>query len=730
MREKASRFILRTRYFWLLAAVVSCIFSVMTISRVHVNYDLTSYLRSDTDTMRGLALMNGEFESTTSLSVVLIDASPDTAQEKASAYSSLEGVLRAVHDPDTDVRTESGHTYRRISILMSSGGSEKILDEVEDDLQGENAWISGGPKESRVLRESIEKEIPPVMAVSCLIVLVVMLVMTRSWFEPVIFFLVIAVSILLNMGTNWVFPSISFITFAVASILQLALALDYSIMLMKAFDRMRASGLAPKDAMQKALTNAFMPISSSAFTTVAGMLSLIFMSFTIGFDIGMVLAKGILFSMLTVFLFMPGVMLLSVPLIDKTTHRQLRFSGRIIHRIGTAMHGIVPVCLIVMIVLSIVFQSRTVYTYSARDTDFAAQETNRLFGQSNQVVVLFPKDTSDEGLERQWNMIADMESITLDGHPVIQQTLSMVTTGSAAYSYYDAASTAALLGREEREVQTIFSLLGIKTPIRGDALISQLSTSLQRISFLVPGDALSQLQKAQDLLDQADAAFNGPNYSRAMLVLDLAPGTPEAHDAVRQIKAVLQRYYGDDSALSGVPVALDDIATSFKGDMLRVNLITIGLILLIILISFRSVLIPVLLVCVIQGAIWINMCLSNVLDHSVFFMCYLICVALQMGATVDYGILLTNHYRTLRMHADKKESAREAIWLSLPTILTSGAALTEAGFTVGIISSVFYISSIGTMLARGAIISVVLILFLLPQLLQWLDRWIVPARRA
>ena len=728
MRKKAAQFILRTRYFWLLAAVVSCVFSVMTISRVHVNYDLTSYLRSDTDTMRGLALMNGEFESTTSLSVVLIDAAPETALEKASAYSSLEGVLRAVHDPDKDVRNEDGHTYRQISIMMSAGGSGKVLDIVEEDLKGENVWISGGPKESRVLRESIEKEMPPVMAVSCLIVLVVMLVMTRSWFEPVIFFLVIAVSILLNMGTNWIFPSISFITFAVASILQLALALDYSIMLMNAFDRMRASGLAPREAMQQALTNAFMPISSSAFTTVAGMLSLIFMSFTIGFDIGMVLAKGIVLSMLTVFLFMPGVMLLAVPVIDKTTHRQLRFSGRIIHRIGTAMHGIVPVCLVIMIILSIVFQSRTVYTYSARDTDFAAQETNRLFGQSNQVVLLFPKDSSDEGLERQWNMIADMESITLDGRPVVQQTLSMVTTGSAAYSYYDAASAAALLGREEREVQTIFSLLGIKTPIRGDALIAQLATSLQRISFLVPGDALKQLQEAQDLLDQADAAFNGPNYSRAMLVLDLAPGTPEAHDAVQQIKSVLRRHYGDDSALSGVPVALDDIATSFKGDMLRVNLITIGLILLIILISFRSAVIPVLLVCVIQGAIWINMCLSNVLDHSVFFMCYLICVALQMGATVDYGILLTNHYRTLREHADKKESAREAIRLSLPTILTSGAALTDAGFTVGIISSVFYISSIGTMLGRGAIISVTLILFLLPQLLQWLDRWVVPRK--
>ena len=198
---------------------------------------------------------------------------------------------------------------------------------------------------------------------------------------------------------------------------------------------------------------------------------------------------------------------------------------------------------------------------------------------------------------------------------------------------------------------------------------------------------------------------------------------------VNQLKDILYEYHGDSGALAGSMIATDDIATSFSGDMLRVTAITIVLVFIIILFSFRSAIIPALLVCVIQGAIFLNMALSGLLDGSVFFMCYLICVALQMGATIDYGILLTSHYRACRQTLPPREAIAQAMQMSLQTILTSGLALIVAGSAVGRISSVFYISSIGTMLARGACISVLLILFLLPQLLMWLDRLMIPRNK-
>ena len=717
---------MRFRAVWLILLLIASAASALTMGRTRVNYDLTAYLNKDTDTKRGLDLMNGEFEQTSFMSVVLIDADADAAADYAGRIGALEGVLTAAHDPEAGVTRRDGHLYRLIRVTLNADREEEALEAVDGMLAETPHLISGAAQDSRDLQESIMREMPLVMAVSCAIVFGILLAMTRSWMEPVIFFLVIAVSILINMGTNWIFPSISFITFAVTAILQLALAMDYSIMLMNAFDRLRRQGMDARQAMAQALSGAFMPIASSALTTVAGMLALVFMRFTIGFDIGIVLAKGILISMLTVFLFMPGLLTLFAPLLDRTAHKPLPLKGGWMESASSALHGLLPLALILAVILGAGLQSKNVYTYTIRDMGAGAQQVTELFGQSNQIVALFPRDDSDEGVARQRQLAERLQSLTADGAPVVKDVMSMVTTGNAAVTVYqDAAEVAALLGRDEGSVNALARMLGIQFPIRGDALVKQLSDSLGRIAFLVPGDVTEQLKGAQELLQTAENAFNGPHYSRMLLDMELAYSDPHVHEVITGIKAILRELYGEDTAMAGMLLAIDDIATSFSTDMRRVTFITIGLVFLIVLISFKSLVIPVLLVCVIQGAIWINMAFSNWYDGSIFFMCYLICVALQMGATIDYGILLTSHYRELRRDHNKKASAAEAIRLSLPTVLTSGMALIVAGFSVGIVSSVFYISSIGTMLGRGAVVSVALVLFLLPRLLQLLDRWVI-----
>ena len=723
MKQKLCAFVVRRRTLLMALFFILSVLAGLTMGRVRVNYDLTSYLSEDTDTKKALTLMNGEFEETSSLSIVLVDADAETAAADAAWIAALDGVMTSVHDEAEGVREEAGHTYRLISVVMTEESAESVLDAVNGRLESREHLISGGAQDSRSLRESIAREIPIVMLVSCLIVLAVLLAMTRSWLEPLLFFLVIAVSVLLNMGTNWIFPSISFITFAVTAILQLALAMDYSIMLINAFDRLRAS-MDTRAAMRQALADSMMPIASSALTTVAGMLSLVFMSFRIGFDIGVVLAKGILLSMLTVFLFMPGLLTLCAPLLDKTAHKPLPISGRALSRVSHGFHGLLPVLLIALIAAGAALQGQSTYTYTVRDMSEEAREVSELFGQNNQIVLLFPKDESDEGIARQRDLIARVSAIEADGAPVVKEALSMVTTGEMALRQYEAADIAGLLGVTPEAAQTYLSLLGIETPIRGDALIARLDGAAQRLPFL-PQTIRDQLAEAQSLLAQAQAAFNGQHYSRAILTLDLPMNSPYAHDVVKQIKAALHDVYGEDVGMAGMLAAMDDIATSFTADMMRVSFITIGLVFLIVALSFRSAVVPLLLVCVIQGAIWINMSASNLIDGSIFFMCYLICMALQMGATIDYGILLTSHYRTLRQTMDKRDAAAQAIQLSLQTILTSGLALIVAGFSVGIVSTVFYISSIGTMLGRGAVVSVLLVLFLLPKLLQWLDRWVV-----
>lgn len=722
MRQKVAALIVRLRIPLMILMLILAVLCGTTIRSVKVNYDLISYLDDDTAAMRGLAIMNSEFSGVSGMSVALKNGTEEDAQQTASWIAALDGVMLANHDAETGVKEHDGGTYRLIRVIANADNSDAVYDAIEAQLADTPHLISGGPKDNRLLQQNIGREMPIVMLVSCIIVLAVLLAMSRSWLEPFIFFLIIAVSILLNMGTNWIFPSISFVTFAVAAILQLALAMDYSIMLINAFERLRAQGLAPREAMTQALADSFMPIASSSLTSVAGMLALVFMSFTIGFDIGIVLAKGIVLSMLTVFLLMPGVLVACSPLLDKTAHKPPHISGKLITR---GARGVVPILLIALIVAGTILQFGNTYTYTVRDMDADSQLVSELFGQNNQIVLLFPTDTTDEGYQRQRDMLAEMQAIAFDGAPIVNSVQAMVTTGAQALEYYDVPKAAQLLGYSEQQVQMVFNQLGVTDNIRADALIERLIPLAKRFSMLVPKAAMEQLNQAETLLNTANSTFNGAHYARALLSLNLAISSSYAHDAVQQIETILYKYYGEDGALSGMLVAMDDIATSFTGDMTRVSLITIGLVFLIVMISFRSLVIPAMLVCLIQGAVYINMAFSGLVDGSVFFMCYLICVALQMGATIDYGILLTSHYRRCRNTLPPREAVAQAMQMSLQTILTSGLALITAGFAVGKISTVFYISSIGTMLARGAVVSVLLILFLLPQLLIWLDRWMI-----
>lgn len=722
MRQKVAALIVRLRIPLMILMLILAVLCGTTIRSVKVNYDLISYLDDDTAAMRGLAIMNSEFSGVSGISVALKNGTEEDAQQTASWIAALDGVMLANHDAESGVKEHDGGTYRLIRVIANADNSDAVYDAIEAQLADTPHLISGGPKDNRLLQQNIGREMPIVMLISCIIVLAVLLAMSRSWLEPFIFFLIIAVSILLNMGTNWIFPSISFVTFAVAAILQLALAMDYSIMLINAFERLRAQGLAPREAMTQALADSFMPIASSALTTVAGMLALVFMSFTIGFDIGVVLAKGIVLSMLTVFLLMPGVLVACSPLLDKTAHKPLHISGKLITH---GARGVVPVLLIVLIVAGTILQFGNTYTYTVRDMDADSQLVSELFGQNNQIVLLFPTDTTDEGYQRQRDMLTEMQAIAFDSKPIVNSVQAMVTTGAQALEYYDVPKAAQLLGYSEQQVQMVFNQLGVTDNIRADALIERLIPLAKRFSMLVPKAAMEQLNQAETLLNTANSTFNGAHYARALLSLNLAISSPYAHDALQQIETILYKYYGEDGALSGMLVAMDDIAISFTGDMTRVSLITIGLVFLIVMISFRSLIIPAMLVCLIQGAVYINMAFSGLVDGSVFFMCYLICVALQMGATIDYGILLTSHYRRCRSALPPREAVAQAMQMSLQTILTSGLALITAGFAVGKISTVFYISSIGTMLARGAVVSVLLILFLLPQLLIWLDRWMI-----
>ena len=292
----------------------------------------------------------------------------------------------------------------------------------------------------------------------------------------------------------------------------------------------------------------------------------------------------------------------------------------------------------------------------------------------------------------------------------------MVTTGAEALKYYTPQDVAELTGMNSLLVSLFFRAQGFGDSVRADRLL-QAAENLQ-----AGGETVAPLKAA---LDQANAAFHGPHYDRMLLELAVPVSDPGLIPLIDRILAAVKETYGNDFYMTGIPMSTYDIGNAFRGDLLKVNLITFLAILLIVALSFRSIRLPLLLVFVIEGAIWITMGVSAAARQPVFFISYLICVSIQMGATIDYGILLSDQYLSLR-----KESlpVSDALALSmkrtLPTILTSGVILITAGFIIGQKCSVFYIADIGALLARGALVSVLLVLILLPALLSLCDRWI------
>ena len=723
MKQKLAAGIVRLRLPLLIGLLVCAVLCVFTVGKTKINYDLNRYLSEDTMTKRAMRVMEEEFGSSEQLRIMFCDLDETQLQNCISALNARPEILLATHDPEQDVRQAEGKTWQLVQLTLNECDAAALVPELRAMFPELGDYCVGGTAASQLdVQKLVAEEIPRVMLISVASVLLMLLLTSHAWLEPLVILVILAVSILINMGTNFLFADVSFVTFAVCAILQLALSIDYAIMLLHCYNDLLDEGMDAARAMTEALTQCMMRICSSAMTTVAGLLSLLFMSFTIGFDIGMVLSKGILISMLCVFLGMPGLVLLLEKPLRKTKHRPLRLGSRA--WAGLLVRGRIPIAalLIAAVLFGLWLNSQNRFGFTEVGTLKQSQtaQINRVFGESNPLVLLVPGGDSDEDYQRQRELTDRLQTLTLsDGQPMIREISAMVTTGAEALQYYTAEEAAELSGASLSEVQTFFRLNGFEEKVRADRLIQAASRTL----LLLGNQQIAELSKA---LRTARAAFHGPHYARIILEPAFANDDEGFHDAMDEILAAAESVYGKEYYVTGYPMSVYDISDAFRGDLLRVNLITLLAILLIVTLSFRSLRLPLLLVFVIEGAIWITMGFSRLIGEPIFFISYLICLSIQMGATIDYGILLSDQYRSQRRTGlDPRAAMTEAIRRALPTILTSGVILITAGFLVGKMCSVYYISSIGLLVSRGALVSALLVLSLLPALLLLCDRWVV-----
>ena len=727
---KLARFIVDKRKAFYLVFLAACLFCAASISKVEVNNDITSYLPPETETRRGLSLMEEEFTTLGSARVMAANITYEQAARLAEALEEVEGVAGVVFDGTED-------HYQNASALFDvsfeeendTEGTSAALAEVEALLEPYDSYIvSGDGMSSDVLAQ----EMSVILLIAAVVIVAVLLFTSKSYLEVLVFLIVFVVSALLNMGTNFIFGSISFITNSIAVVLQLALAIDYAIIFCHRYMEEREL-LDAREADISSLSKAIVEISSSSLTTISGLVALMLMQFRIGFDMGIVLSKGIVCSMLTVFLLMPGLLMLFNRGIEATRHKnfvpQITVWGRVVMK----LRFVLPVLFVAVTAACVVFSNRCDYVFSTNSTNsgnkpayrVALDKINDTFGYSNTIAVLVPRgDYRSEGaLLRRVEALEPITSAT--GLANIE-----VEEGRFLTDELTPRQFSELAGVDIELARLLYQAYGLSVEEYGAIfqdpddyaapLLEVFSFLLEQKDKGVVSLTAEQEETVEDLREQLDTGLSqlrGEHWSRLVFTADLPEESPETYALLDQIRAVAAEYYGAQVLLVGNSTNARDLSESFTGDNLKISVLTVLFVMAILLFTFQSAGLPVLLVLTIQGSIWINFSYPYLTDTNLFFMSYLIVSAIQMGATIDYAIVITNRYMDLKQDMDKKAAAVEALNQAFPTIFTSGSIMTVAGFLIGKLSTDTIISSIGDTLGRGTLTSIILVMTVLPQLL-------------
>lgn len=631
---------------------------------------MVDYLPDNAQSTEALEVMVEEFDGAVpNTQVMIYDVSIQEALEYKEKLAAIDGVkdvlwLDDVMDLKTPIEMadpelvdsyfKDGHAL--FSFVVEDGEEVRITDEIYELIGEENA-LAGDALDTATQQKMAFTETMYAAGLLIPIIIIILVLSTTSWMEPLFFLTAIGVSVLINLGTNIFIGEISFVTQSVAPILQLAVSLDYAIFLLHSFADYREEGYEPKEAMQFAIKRSFTTISASAATTFFGFIALSFMNFEIGSDLGFNLVKGILFSFISVIVFLPAFTIMFYKWIDKTKHRP--FLPKL-NRIGRGVLKIrVPVLLLVflMIVPAFLAQSQANFIYGIGELPEhtrAGQDIAKIeevYGKNTQMVLLVPRE--DIGKEE------------LLAHDLLQKD----------------------------EVKSIASYV----------------TS---VSSAVPPEYLD---------DGITSQFYSDHYSRYILNTTTDKEGEEAFRFVEEVARTVENYYGDFYML-GESVTLYDMKTVIEKDNILVNTITVGSIAFAIVLAFKSLSFPVVLLLTIQASVWINLAIPYFTDSSLVYIGYLIVSTVQLAATIDYAILLTDDYVRKRKVMPKMEAVKQALNDKFFSIFVSASILSSVGFILWMTSTNPIVSSIGLLLGRGALLAFLLVIIFLPALLVLFDK--------
>lgn len=714
--------------------VLAIIYSVLCINKVQVNQDITSYLPADSETRQGLSIMDEQFMTYGSAKVMLANVTFNQADSLVDSLENVDGVKEVAFDDSSD---HFKGTNALFDITFSGTSDEQVskdaLNSVKDILADYDVYVSTEVGSEESSAESLAKDMNIILVLAVVVIVAVLLLSTKAYLQIPVLLITFGVAAILNMGTNYWFGTISSITNSIAVVLQLALAIDYAIILCDRFMEEHET-LDAEEAVKVALSKAIPEISSSSLTTISGMVAMMFMQFRLGYDMGIILVKAIILSLISVFFLMPGVLLIFAKGIDKTHHKCYVPKITIVGKFANKTKYIIPPLFIICLVFAFMKSNNCQYIYdtssivSAKKSESKiAQETiEETFGASNQLVVMVPKGDYEsehkvvkklQNLDYVTSALA-LSNVSINDEYVLTDKLSprqfselvgidreVVEVLYMAYAYNQEQYGPVVTGIDDYDVPIIDMFLFLYDQYKEGYVT--LDSNLDE-----------KLITLYDTLHDAQLQLQGSDYSRLVLNISLPVEGQETYDALEEIRGIAAQYYSKDSViLVGNSTSDHDLESSFASDNIIISVLTALFVMIILFFTFQSAGLPVLLVLTIQGSIWINFAVPSIEGQTVFFIAYLIVSAIQMGATIDYAIVISNRYLQLKQQMPLKEAITETLNQSFPTIFTSGSILTCAGFLIGEIASDATVASIGVALGRGTLISIILVLFVLPQIL-------------
>ena len=694
--ERLAAFIVDKRRLFVVLFAVACVLSIFSASKTDVNNELTDYLPDSTQTRQGLEIMNREFITYGDAKVMVSNVTLAQAEELAEMLRGVDGVKDVEFEKDT-------HHYNSASALFEVTFDGEKLDEISIQgvknvraaLSGYDTYITteiGNPT-----GEILEHEMRIVLIILMCSIFVVLLLTSRTYAEVPVLIITFGVAVWVNKGTNYWFHEVSFITNSIAAVLQLGLGIDYAIIMCHHYTEEREL-FAPREATIRALTLAIPEISASSLTTI------MYMS----------------------------------PWIDKTHHR--KFLPRIdaLGRFAIRSRYVVPPIFLVIIVAGFLLSSKCPYVfgYSTLDTikqndyKIAEKKINATFGETNQVVLIFPFTDfeSEASLLDDLNELKGVDHIQAlageeakDGYMV---TDSLTPRKFAELTDIDIGVSRALYTAYCTANDDYTKALGQLVDLSN---IDNCSVPLiDMFKFLyeqrdiyrskIDAETMNDLEEMYDRLIDGEKQLHSEHYSRMILYLNLPVESEETYDYLTVIKGAVGKYY-DESYFVGETAKDKDFSDAFSTDNTLISILTVVFVILVLLVTFKSVALPLLLILVIQGSVWINFSFPALLHNNLYFLAYLIVSAIMMGANIDYAIVISSRYLRLKEEMPYKEAMIEALNQAFPTVVTSGTILAAAGMSIGFLSSENTVASIGICLGRGTLISMVLVMCVLPQIL-------------